>query len=82
MALNNVDNKKKIYEKELSLKLVPKSFHEDMKLGTDTQLTYQGVRTEKSVSSIAGYSGVDIETSFGQSRYYIKIAVEYYVNRK
>ena len=86
MALNNADNKKKIYEKELNLKLVPKGFQEDMKFGADTQLIYQGGREKKAVSGSYGFSesdiGTSIRTSFGQSKYYIRIVVEYYVNKR
>lgn len=78
-ALANVETKKKIYESKLNLNLKEKLFYEDIHLAPMPML-----QREPRAKALSSYSeaAFSVQPAFAESKYYIKIHVEYYVNKK
>jgi hypothetical protein len=80
MALVDVEEKKRIYEKGLGVALVPMGFSETMGLQPPVRALRREKKMDAAISSIVS-SAPEIQASFGESRYSIHLNVEYIVNK-
>jgi uncharacterized protein len=80
MALADVEEKKRIYEKGFGVALVPKSFSEAMGLQPSVRVPRREMKMDAAISSFAS-SAPEIQASFGESKYSIHLNVEYFVNK-
>ncbi len=80
MALADVEEKKKIYEAGLGVKLTPKSFSEALGMQPPVRMLRREKAMDSSISSY-GSAAPEIQASFGESKYSIHLNVEYYLDK-